>query len=455
MLETTNRPWERLAELIEIGDADSIRDYVELLGPGEAARAIAELTDAHTERLLGELDPAHSAAVVADLPAAQAVALLEQTSRELAAAVLAALPSDVRADLLRAMRSPVRSELIELLPPEDARQAVELGRYDASSAGGLMAKEYLAFRETDRARDVIDDLKLNARRYANYDVQYLYVVSEDGRLTGVLPVRRLLFAAAGASLKSLMTADPLHVPVGAPLDLLDDLFQRHPFLAMPVLDEQKRLLGVVRRSAVQGAITQRSELDHLKHQGIVGGEELRTMPLLTRSRRRLSWLSANILLNILAASVIAVFQDTLSAVIALAVFLPIISDMSGCSGNQAIAVSMRELALGLIKPVDVWRVWLREVSVGLINGIALGILIAAVGWAWKGNAVLGFVVGTALCVNTIVAVSIGGTLPLLLRRMKFDPALASGPLLTTVTDMCGFFLVLGLATLLLPHLTSV
>jgi magnesium transporter len=177
------------------------------------------------------------------------------------------------------------------------------------------------------------------------------------------------------------------------------------------------------------------------------------MPILFRSKRRLSWLSVNILLNIMAASVIAAYEETLSAVIALAVFLPIVSDMSGCSGNQAVAVSMRELTLGAAVPRDVIRVLRKEAAVGLINGLALGILLGIAAWAWKGSPVLGLVVGGALAANTIIAVSVGGTVPLILRGLKFDPAVASGPLLTTVTDVCGFFLVLSLASLALPLLS--
>jgi magnesium transporter len=177
------------------------------------------------------------------------------------------------------------------------------------------------------------------------------------------------------------------------------------------------------------------------------------MPVLLRSRRRLSWLSVNIFLNLIAASVIAFYQETLSAVIALAVFLPIISDMSGCTGNQAIAVSMRELSLGIVKPGEAFRVWFQEIRVGLINGLVLGILIGITAFIWKGNIYLGLVVGGALAVNSLVAVSIGGTLPLILKRMKVDPALASGPILTTITDMIGFFLALGFATIALSKLT--
>jgi magnesium transporter len=155
---------------------------------------------------------------------------------------------------------------------------------------------------------------------------------------------------------------------------------------------------------------------------------------------------------VVAASVIAAYQETLAAVIALAVFLPIISDMSGCSGNQAVAVSMRELTLGLVQPADLLRVMVKELAVGLVNGLALGVLIGLAAWLWKGNLYLSAVVGLALAVNTLVAVAIGGCVPIGLKALKLDPALASGPILTTITDMCGFLLVLTLASLALAHL---
>ena len=250
----------------------------------------------------------------------------------------------------------------------------------------------------------------------------------------------------------MMIGAPQTVSDLSPLDDLRATFDRYPFYGMPVVNDAGALVGVVRRADVKEALADRSDNDYRKSQGIVGGEELRTMPLLVRSRRRLAWLSVNILLNIVAASVIALYEDTLSAVIALAVFLPIVSDMSGCSGNQAVAVSMRELTLGAAEPGDVFRVWRKEVSVGLINGLALGLLLGMAAWAWKDNPVLGGVVGAALALNTVLAVSIGGTVPLVLKRAGIDPAVASGPLLTTVTDMCGFFLVLSLASVVLPRL---
>jgi magnesium transporter len=247
--------------------------------------------------------------------------------------------------------------------------------------------------------------------------------------------------------------EPVVVPVDMELGDLEDLFEKHPFLGLPVVESDGRLAGVVSRTAVMDASRERLESDAMKLQGVVG-DELRSMPLLLRSRRRLAWLSANILLNVLAATVIASYEETLAAVIALAFFLPMVSDMSGCSGNQAVAVTMRELSLGLVRPIDVFRVWVKEASVGAINGIVLGLLIGVVAWVWMDNSALGLVIGAALAINTVIAVSIGGVVPLIVKRLGQDPAAASGPLLTTITDIAGFFLVLSIATLMMPALVS-
>jgi magnesium transporter len=190
----------------------------------------------------------------------------------------------------------------------------------------------------------------------------------------------------------------------------------------------------------------------MKRQGIVD-DELRSMPLAVRARRRLTWLCANILLNVVAASVIAIYEDTLAAVIALAVFLPIVSNMSGNAGFQAAAVSMRELTLGVIQADEYLRIWRKEAGVGVIVGIVLGLMLGVAAWMWKGNPYLGIVVAAALAINTLVAVSIGGCLPLLLKRVRIDPAVAAGPVLTTITDMVGFFLVLSIAAAAMPLLT--
>jgi magnesium transporter len=266
-------------------------------------------------------------------------------------------------------------------------------------------------------------------------------------------MHNLLFAPRSSTLDSVMIRKPIYVKTEDNLEELRDLFKENKLFGAPVIDSDDKLVGVVLPSAVEEASQKQTVSQFLSFSGIIGGEEFRSMPLLNRSRRRLSWLSINIVLNIIAASIIAIYQDTLAAVIILAVFLPMISDMCGCSGNQAVAVSMRELTLGLVKPKEIIRVLGKEISLGIINGITLGLLLGGVAIVWKGNPYLGLVVGGALMVNTIVSVSLGGMLPLFLKRIKLDPALVASPILTTVTDMCGFFFVLSFATLILSKLS--
>ena len=286
------------------------------------------------------------------LPDAQAADLLDLLEPATAAAIMNELPSDAQADLLSLLAEDRADVILANMEPEEARTARRLAAYPGDLAGGLMIAEFLHYPAHATVQDVVDDIRAQSDRYASYDVQYAYVTARDGRLVGVLALRDLLLSAARTPVRSLMIEKPLRVSAEATLDELRAFFEEHPFVGVPVVADRGTLVGVVRRAKVLEALEGRSESDHLKTQGIVGGEELRTMPVLVRSRRRLAWLSVNIVLNLIAASVIALYQETLQAVIALAVFLPIISDMSGCSGNQAVAVSMRELTLGLIRPMD-------------------------------------------------------------------------------------------------------
>lgn len=446
--------WERLESLVRGGEAPAVEAFLESLPPGEAARSIVRLHAEEQSKLLRLLDPDDAADLMEQMPESQAAEMLERLEPDSAAAIVQELPSDERADLLGSLDEEEAEAILNRMQPAAAQEARVLSSYEDDVAGGLMVTEYLAFPESGTVADIHRDLEQHAERYRDYVVQYSYVIDARGGLVGVLRLRDLLLAPREQKIGNLMIRAPKTVRDTSTLDELRSFFGAHAFFGVPVVDARGVLLGLVQRSDVEQAQADRTGTDYLKSQGIVGGEELRTMPFWQRSRRRLAWLSINIGLNVVAASVIAFYQETLAAVIALAVFLPIISDMSGCSGNQAVAVSMRELSLGLVRPAEVFRVWLKEISVGVINGLALGALIAAVAWAWKGNPVLGLVVGTAMALNTMLAVSIGGTLPLVLRRFRMDPALASGPILTTVTDMCGFFLLLSLATVFLPRLVG-
>ena len=450
MEKTVTDPSTAVSELLgQTCTSDELEAFLDGLGPAELLHTVFSLKADEQRALLSALSPNRAAELVEDFPDGHTADLIEDMAVSDAAPIVEKLASNHRVDVLSELDSEDADAIIAELDEEDASEVRELISYKPDEAGGLMMKEFAAYPMSSSVRTVVEELTQGKADYQFLTVHYVYVVVRQRRLKGVIRLRDLVFSDPNRKIGEL-AIPALAVSPTASLDELEEFFDENDFAAVPVVDSRGNLLGIVRRRAVLEALADRSEADHLKAAGIIGGDELRSMPVLVRSRRRLAWLSVNIGLNILAASIIAAYEDTLTAVIALAVFLPIVSDMSGCSGNQAVAVSMRELTLGAAVPKDVLRVWRKEAIVGLINGVALGALLGLAAWAWKGNVVLGLVVGGALAANTIIAVSVGGTVPLILRRLGLDPAVASGPLLTTVTDMCGFFLLLSLASAVLP-----
>ena len=439
-------------QFLEENNRDGLTGLIDTLSSKEIVHLMGRLRKDDQMKLLTILAPEDAADVIEEIPEAQAVDIFEDLSEGDAAAILDQMGSNEQAGIIKELEEDDANAILERMDPDEAADIRKLLVYDDDTAGGLMRIEYLAFQEQMTVDEITRHLRTHAEDYVEYPLRYIFVITSKGKLRGVLQMQDLLLARTDTPLSKIIIRDVHSVEHRASLDDLINFFQQNNWYGVPVVDETKTLLGVVLRSDIQEEQTKRLTQEHLETQGIVGGEELRTMPLFLRSRRRLSWLSVNILLNILAASVIAYYQEVLSTVIALAVFLPIISDMSGCSGNQAVAVSMRELSLGLVRPGEVMRVWFQEIKVGLINGLVLGILIGLAAWLWKGNIHLGLVVGGALSVNTLVAVSLGGTVPLILKGFKIDPALASGPILTTITDMVGFFLALTFAAFALTNL---
>jgi magnesium transporter len=445
--------WELLEQHISDNDTVHIVKLFEEINPAETARLIAHLNEDSRQKLLLLLNPDNAASLLHSIPDEQAADIIEKLPVPEAVAIIDQMPVDEQADILADVKAVEADAILEAMPHKYSSLAREIMEYPDDTAGAMMSFEFLAYNEDATCGALIEDLQTHQARYSDFDVQYAYIISSSRRLKGVLRMRDLILAKKNTPVQSLMIKNPLHVNVNSALDDLIQIFEENNFIGIPVTDNKKRLIGVLRRAKVLEASTHRAELSLLKRSGITQGEEFRSMPLMQRGFRRLSWLSINIILNVIAASVIAFYQDTLSAVIALAVFLPIISDMSGCSGNQSVAVSIRELTLGLIKPVEIWRVIRMEIGIGILNGTVLGLALGLVAFLWQNNPYLGLVIAAALALNTVVAIVLGSSIPLILRLIKIDPALASSPILTTITDMCGFFFALSFATIALPYIS--
>lgn len=437
-------------DLFQSRDAAGLTEFLAALPPGEAKRLATRLDIGAQAELFAMLPFADAALLLQELLIAQAAEVLLQLPVERAAALVAAFPSNEQADLVGEMKS-AAEPLLAALPLDVAQRVRRLSEFHADTAGGLMIAEFLAFAESMSVEDVIADLRTNAATYSRFHAQYAYVIDASQRLTGVLRLRDLLLVERNVPLREIMTRDPLRVSADTQLDDLLRLFDRHPYFGLPVVDTADRLLGVALATDVEEALSERLDRRMLLASGVWSGEEYRSMNWTSRVLRRFPWLAVSLLLSLAAASVIGWYEETMTATIALAVFLPVISGMGGNSGNQALAVSIRELSLGLVQPREFLWVVRKEAIVGIVNGVVLGIAIAGVCLIWQRNLRLSAVVGAAIIANTLLAACLGGILPLALKRWKLDPALASGPILAAITDLCGFLVALILADNLLPR----
>lgn len=452
--DVRTEPWLELDEIIKRGNVAELLEFLDSTSTGEKARAVSRLSPDHRRQFFALVPEDRGADLVDELSDAQAIQLLEELPTQEIAAIIDHLPSDEQADLINCFDEQRAEAILAEMKPIESADARHLSAYPEDSAGGLMVTEFLTCPETSTVGQVTRSLRERIDEYEDYDVQYLYAISTEGQLVGVLPLRNLVLSRTEQPIAELMVRDPLRLPPDTSLDELDDFFQRQAFFGVPIINEQGKLLGVVRQSDVVQSRADRADENLRRFSGLIAGEEFRSMPVYSRSLRRMIWLSLTIVLNLISASVIGLYQNTLNEIIALAVFLPVISGMGGSSGNQAIAVSMRELTLGLIKSYELTWVLLKEVSVGIINGLLLGTAIGCIAWIWKGNVYLGLVVGAAMGLSNVIAVCLGGGLPLLLKRLKIDAALVAGPILMTLADACGFFFALSFASLLLEQLKT-
>jgi len=451
--EETEKPWERIEAVLSEGDDGAADDLIRFLSAEEQRLAVSRLSTESRRLLLETLSPDVAVELFSHLPQSESISALQEVEPDAAAVILEALPDDLGADLLAGMVTGEAERVLESFEDPDAAEHLrEIKLYASDEAGGLMSNRFVSVQAGQSCRMVLNELEERSPDITSFDVQYIYVQNQAGVLVGVLPLRRLVLSKGMTPIEDVMISDLQTLSADTTFEELQDLWEDTDYHGLPVVDSSNHLIGVVERRAILLQQNKQQTDDYLHVSGIVGGEELRSMPMLTRCRRRLTWLAPNIVLNLMAASIIAMHEETLQAVIALAVFLPVISDMSGCSGNQAVAVSIRELTLGLISPPEFRRVLWKEGLLGAINGLVLGIVLGLIAGLWWKNPWLGLVVGGALFLNTLISATFGGLVPLLLKRFKIDPAVASGPILTTCTDMCGFFLVLTFANAMLSRL---
>ncbi len=416
------------------------RSFLEL-HPTDAARVLERFGPEEVAHLLGRLPGEQGARVVDAMDPHFAATVFESLSDDRARETLRIMPPDRAADVLFHLDEERRELLLSGL--EMAHAYRSLLSFDPETAGGVMTPRVATVTHDLRVRDAARRLREIAAR--RFPVDYVYVVDHENRLVGVLMMRELVLQDPNTPIAQVMLRDVFAVPVDMPVrDVIDKLREKR-FIAIPVVDSDGRLLGVVKTEDLLSSLKQESYADIQKIFG-AGGDEQALWPLRWSVRKRLPWLEVNLATAFLAAAVVGLFESTISQITALAVLMPIVAGQGGNTGSQALAVVLRGLALREIALTDARRVMLREGTLGLLNGLVIALSVGLVVYWVQDSASLALVIGIAMLGTMLAAGLAGAAIPLGLRALGFDPAQSASIVLTTVTDVVGFGAFLGLAT---------
>ena len=429
-----------LEEFKALHPAD-LADRLQRMPAEEARHILTELPVEEASAALAELDDEWISAVLEGFPQAKLVPLLNEMYAEEAADVLGEMPEVDRARLLRKMEK------------NEARAARDLLKYPEDTAGGIMNDRFVTLRSHHTVGEAQRRIRRKHREQSPTDINYLFVTDKDEKLVGVVSIRDLIFSDDEVKVADLMNREVKYVRVTDDQEEVVRRFEKYHFLGLPVLEEEGRLVGVIRSDdALTVAIEEQTE-DMQKMVGL-SGEERALTPWKQSFARRLPWLCINLLTACLAGAVVGFYQDTVAQFAVLAIFLPIIAGQGGNAGMQTVTIIIRDMALGELSPGDGRKALLKELLLGLLIGLVIGLIVGVVGYligpifsadadiGWK----LGLVAGFAMLLNLVVAAMFGVLIPFALKFFRLDPALASSILITTVTDVAGFFFLLALAS---------
>lgn len=442
---------DSVKRLLRMGATANLANLLQKQHPADLAQVFTELIDRdrlatfnllvdRNRRLameaLSELGPEAGAHLLADRPAEEIATLLQELESDDAAAIVDYLPDDLSAAVL------------ELITRKEGGEVEALLEYAEQTAGRIMNPAVFALSEDLTVGEAITALQQSR------DVEmvfYLYVIDERRHLVGVISLRRLLLVSPDTPLSRIMTADLISVRVDTDQEEVARIVASYNLLAIPVVDEENKLVGIITVDDVIDVIKDEATEDLYRLAGLASDERVFTPPV-ESLKKRLPWLVVNLGTAFLAASVVKVFEGTISQVTALAVFMPVVAGMGGNAATQTLTVIVRGIALGELTWGNSRKALLKEGLVGVGNGLSCGVLAAGISWFFQGNPTLGLVLAMAMIINMFIAASAGTLIPLGLRALKVDPALASSVIITTFTDVFGFLSFLGLGTLFLRYL---
>ena len=440
-----------LRRLLKEGVQDRAERMLARIHPADLGPLLADLTPDEIEMVVDLLFAQHRAAsMLTDLPPELLPQIFDSLTDQRIADVLARLEIDDMLPLIEHVTDERREEVRKRLPRTKQDELRHAEFYPPESAGRAMTTNFLALERSMSAQDAIDSIR--AQGEYNEAVLYLYVVDEAQRLLGVVPIRRLVAAPPTTPVDELMTRESIQVFAEADQEEAARLVARYDLLAIPVTDAENRMLGIITVDDVIDVITEEATEDIYHLAGLSEEDRVFTSARVS-IRKRLPWMMLNLGTAFTAAAVVGFFESTLDQMVSLAVFLPVVAGVGGNGGIQTLTVITRAIALGEIEFSSGLRAVGKETMVGLTIGLVAGCIAGLLAYLWQGNPVLGAVLLAAMAITMTIAGLLGAGIPLLLKAIGQDPALGSGVLVTFFTDALGFYSFLGIATLLIQHLT--
>jgi magnesium transporter len=437
---------DSVKRLLRVGATANLSNLLQKQHPADLAQIFGELPDRDRIAVFSVLVERNSRLAMETLselgPEASAHLLAGRSAEEIAKLVQE-LPSDDAAALIDNLPEELSTAVLELMGRKESGEVENLLEYPDKTAGRIMNPHVFALAEDMTVGEAITALQ------SSRDVEmvfYLYIVDARGHLVGVTSLRRLLLVSPETPLKRIMTADPISAKVDMDQEEVARLVASYNLLAIPVVDEHNKLGGIITVDDVIDVIKDEATEDLYRLAGVSSDERVFT-PALESLRKRMPWLIVNLATAFLAAAVVGVFQETIASWVALAVFMPIVAGMGGNAATQTLTVIIRGIALGELTWSNSRKALLKNVLVGVGNGVVVGAIAALVAWVMNGDFRLGIILALAMVINLFVAGLVGTLIPLGLKALKIDPALASAVFITTFTDVCGFASFLGLATL--------
>lgn len=410
--------------------------------PARAAHALETMEEGEALEVLKAMPHALSTQAVQHLQENLAAALLQKLPDALFRGIVERLDAQKSAALFLHLSSEVRARFLENLSEKKKKEIQEILTYPEGSAGRIMSTDFLAFHGDVKVKEVIQKIRQLAQRGAASS--YVYVIDPAHKLIGVMNMRDMLLAQPDASLESVMRQEVFTVNCFDDRETVAGELSRLRYFAAPVVDHERRLLGVVKAEQLLEDVQEEATEDMQKMFG-AGGDEKAFSPVFFSIRKRLPWLYVNLFTAFVAAFVVALFEDIIAKITVLAVYLPVVAGQGGNAGAQSLAVVMRGLVMREIPPAKVRKMMVKETWIGIVNGILIGAVTAAIAWRWQGNPFLGLVVGLGMFANLVIAGFSGALIPLGMKALGLDPAQCSNIILTTITDVMGFLVFLGLA----------